>query len=430
MAPLFTGFHFGFGKGPAGTTGPTAKVTGGSVEDGILDPTGSYRFFVFHGETPSPALTLTVNENITGAELLVVGGGGGGGSGHAGGGGAGAVVYGPNVPIPTGSYTVTIGEGGAYAPGPGSYNISPQAYGGSSTLGSPGEFYALGGGGGRGGGWKDGGDPAQFVNSGGPGNDGGSGGGATGSPSNPTTYYGGEGDVNSNPTEERWGGQANQWAHNGGQCNNGPASRGGTGGGGAACNGQGIELGGPGKNPNPTSHPTTAGSTVGGNKDTSPTNSSPYFMSEPPFSPTGGIWPAISLDNSPGSVGGFGGHGAKLPSFPAPVIGPAFPTSNDPNINAPTDGMKADFEGQVGPEGYFGGGGGGGDHGSTNPGTPRGSGMGGIGGGGEGGTHNPNPTGPGTPGYFGTGSGGGGGGSQGDAGGEGSDGVVIIRIPV
>ena len=431
MAPLFTGFHFGFGKGPAGTTGPTAKATGGSVADGI--PDGSYLYYVFHGETASPALTFTVNEALTGCEIVCIGGGGGGGSGHAGGGGAGGVVYAPGVDIPPGQYSVTIGEGGLLAEGPTTYNVSPQTTGGSTSLGSPGEFYILAGGGGRGGGWKDGGDPAQYVNSGTSGADGGSGGGATGDPTD-TTFYGGEGDVNNNPTEERWGGQANQWAHDGGTCNNGPASRGGAGGGGAARSGQNIEKGGPGHNPNPTQQPTIGpGAPIrGSNKSTTngTSGSGPYFMTEPPFSPTGAVWPAIAGDpDAPGSTGAFGGHGVKLPSFPAPVVSPAFPDSNDPNPNSPTNGMDADFESQVGPEGFFGGGGGGAPHGNNNPGTPRYGGMGGIGGGGEGGSHNNDPYGPGTPGTFGTGSGGGGGGSQGDAGGEGADGIIIIRIP-
>ena len=67
MAPLFSGFRFGFGKGPAGTTGPTAKATGGSVAAGI--PSGDYLFFVFHADTPSPACVFTANQSITGAEL-------------------------------------------------------------------------------------------------------------------------------------------------------------------------------------------------------------------------------------------------------------------------------------------------------------------------------------------------------------------------
>ena len=431
MAPLFTGFRFGFGKEPsAGDSSPGVKATGGSVSAGI--PSGDYLFFVFHADTPSPACVFTANQSITGAELLVIGGGGAGGSGHGAGGGAGGVVYGPNVPFPAGTYPVSIGGGGAKSEGPPTFNTSPQTTGGNTTLGSsPSEYYAIGGGGGKGGGWKDGGDPNQYANDGSSGANGGSGGGSAGNPSD-TTFPGGEGDVNGQPTENRWGGQANQWAHDGGSCNNGPAARGGAGGGGAACQGQNIEINGPGKNPNPTSHPTIGPATVrGSNKTTSypDPNSSPYFMTEPPFSPTGGIWPAIAIDNAPGASGAFGGHGVKMPMFPAPVISPAFPTDNNPQTDAPTNGKKADFESQVGPEGYYGGGGGGAPHGFNNPGSPRYAGMGGIGGGGEGGSHNTDEVGTGLPGWWGTGSGGGGGGSQEDTSGAGSPGIVVIRIP-
>jgi hypothetical protein len=55
--------------------------------------------------------TLVLNSSIT-AEILVVGGGGGGGGGIGGGGGAGAVVHIESASIPTGQYTINVGEGG------------------------------------------------------------------------------------------------------------------------------------------------------------------------------------------------------------------------------------------------------------------------------------------------------------------------------
>ena len=74
-------------------------------------------------------------------DILVIGGGGSGGSNVAGGGGAGAVVFYPGYTIAAGTYTVTVGAGGAAPVGAGVRNS-----GSASSIGSL--FTATGGGGG------------------------------------------------------------------------------------------------------------------------------------------------------------------------------------------------------------------------------------------------------------------------------------------
>ena len=96
--------------------------------------------------------TFSVPAGITTANVLVVGGGGGGGANMGGGGGAGGLIFMPNAPVtPSGTVSVTVGDGGT-APG----NV-----GQDSAFGT---LIAKGGGGGGG--------PSQQ------GDDGGSGGGS------------------------------------------------------------------------------------------------------------------------------------------------------------------------------------------------------------------------------------------------------------
>lgn len=83
--------------------------------------------------------------------VLVVGGGGGGGgiianSGGGGGGGAGGVIYNPALAVPTGSYTITVGAGGAAGPSTQNVDGSP---GMASAFGNL--IFAAGGGAGGGG---------------------------------------------------------------------------------------------------------------------------------------------------------------------------------------------------------------------------------------------------------------------------------------
>ena len=80
-------------------------------------------------------------------DYLVVGGGGGGGSGMSGGGGAGGLVYTKGVQLPAGTYTWTVGAGGAAGAAAGN---NPGTTGSNSSLSNStfGNVVALGGGGG------------------------------------------------------------------------------------------------------------------------------------------------------------------------------------------------------------------------------------------------------------------------------------------
>ena len=117
--------------------------------------------------------TFTVNSGSGSAKVLIVAGGGGGGYDRAAGGGGGGVVYYSSQSLSTGTYTVTVGDGGA---GSTSWNgvlgtgANNGANGGNSSV--TGLTVAVGGGGG-----------GTYA----AGNTGGSGGGGHGN----TTYAGG-----------------------------------------------------------------------------------------------------------------------------------------------------------------------------------------------------------------------------------------------
>jgi chitodextrinase len=114
------------------TPNASANVSGGTVTTN-----GNYtvRTFTTNG-------TLTIVNGITNIYVLAVGGGGGGGADTGGGGGAGGVLYSANFPISSGSYPITIGQGGSG--GTGSNNGSN---GGNTTFST---LTAIGGGGGGG----------------------------------------------------------------------------------------------------------------------------------------------------------------------------------------------------------------------------------------------------------------------------------------
>ena len=89
--------------------------------------------------------TFTANENLT-AQVLVVGGGGGGAGIIGGGGGAGGLIYNSSFSVNSGTYPITVGEGGRNGVG---WNYTPQggANGGNSVFST---LTAIGGGGGGG----------------------------------------------------------------------------------------------------------------------------------------------------------------------------------------------------------------------------------------------------------------------------------------
>ena len=68
--------------------------------------------FTHDGSTDNQTeYTVNFPENTT-CDILIVGGGGAGGNNHGGGGGGGAVIYCQNKEIPSGNYTIKVGNGG------------------------------------------------------------------------------------------------------------------------------------------------------------------------------------------------------------------------------------------------------------------------------------------------------------------------------
>lgn len=143
--------------------GDTAVGSVSSVNNGTVVATGgtitTYGSNKVHSFTTVGTTTFTITSpSIISVTYLVVAGGGAGGVGRGGGGGAGGVRTG-TTNLSAGSYTITVGAGGANA-----FNDAQGGDGGSSSIGST--VVATGGGGG--GGWT--------INAG---RNGGSGGGAS-----------------------------------------------------------------------------------------------------------------------------------------------------------------------------------------------------------------------------------------------------------
>jgi hypothetical protein len=118
-----------------GVWAPKPSLTGGTVTS---DATYYYRMFTGSG-------TLTVSNGPVTADILVVAGGGGGGKALGGGGGAGGYQSFLSQSLGSGSYTVTVGSGGAGAT---SQNTTRGSSGGNSQFGAL--TASVGGGGGTG----------------------------------------------------------------------------------------------------------------------------------------------------------------------------------------------------------------------------------------------------------------------------------------
>ena len=122
----------------ASRTIPVAAAKTSFITGGASSANGIYTVLTFS----YPGGTLVVNKSISATILVIGGGGGGGGAGvQTGGGGAGGAVYVSSpVTISSGSYTVTVGQGGP-----------------ASTSGGNSTFLSYTGyGGGRGGNWING----------------------------------------------------------------------------------------------------------------------------------------------------------------------------------------------------------------------------------------------------------------------------------
>jgi hypothetical protein len=81
-----------------------------SATGGTITEVGGYRIHTF-----TSSGDFTVTSDSVEVDYLIVAGGGGAGRDQAGGGGAGGLIFKPSQTITSGSYTVTIGAGGARA---------------------------------------------------------------------------------------------------------------------------------------------------------------------------------------------------------------------------------------------------------------------------------------------------------------------------
>ena len=124
--PLFTGFHFGFGGGAAGSASSVEGVvaSGGTLSTSGLQ-VGAYTYHIW--TEPGSFDVQSVSGTNTAIEFLVIGGGGGASEYQGGGGGAGGAAYAPGWSLTSadvGAHPITVGTGGAGAPDAGSASIS------------------------------------------------------------------------------------------------------------------------------------------------------------------------------------------------------------------------------------------------------------------------------------------------------------------
>jgi len=193
-----------------GSTVDTSTLNATISETSNISATGGSTYtsngYRYHKFTGSGTFSVSSNPYSVGAEVLVVAGGGAGGNDVGGAGGAGGLIYNSSYPIPSGSYTVTVGAGGTSteggttleaAMGKDSYFASMQAFGGGAGTNWNQSFAAqVGGSGGGGAGYNSasryGAASNQTSNNGGTGygNSGGNGFNPAGSPTSP---YGGGG---------------------------------------------------------------------------------------------------------------------------------------------------------------------------------------------------------------------------------------------
>ena len=152
---------------PANALVVNATGTNGSIcNQTVTDTTSVVAYRIANGDCIVEfrnvgSNTWTAPGNISTMSILVVAGGGGGAARHSGGGGGGGVMYVTNYkPTSNGNYAISVGDGGAGAPGlsvsGGGRAGDNSSFGGNSGTGS---IFAKGGGGGGGGG-----DAANALN--------------------------------------------------------------------------------------------------------------------------------------------------------------------------------------------------------------------------------------------------------------------------
>ncbi|MBP7831231.1 MAG: DUF2341 domain-containing protein, partial [Kiritimatiellae bacterium] len=223
--------------------------------------------YSLHAFTNAGTTTNFIVSGISNLEVLVVAGGGGT-CGGSGGGGAGGVVHTGFYAVSDGSYTVTVGNGGAGAgwasggaPGGnsvfdtltalgGGYGSHAEVTGGSGGSGGGGAYNGTGGsatqpGSASGGYGNTGGTGGGFVN---PGYPGGSGGGAGGPGNSPSGNNGANGGIGLKFTQFSAFGYPPGWFGGGGASGTRSSGTAGTGGAGGGGNGTvGAVVGNPGR---------------------------------------------------------------------------------------------------------------------------------------------------------------------------------------
>ena len=241
---------------------PPLSATGGTKSTSSRSNYTVHTFF-----SPGTFSVATGSADSGDVEVFVVAGGGSGGGGrHSGGGGAGAIRYSTTQTLAPGSYSVTVGSGGASGP-----QSSPGRNNGANSV--FGTITATGGGGGGAHPWNDAGAP------------GGSGGGEAHSSAGAGTGSGDPGGSTNSVSP------ANGWGNNGGNINYRSA---GGGGGGSSVNGGN----GSGTNENSTN----TGGTGGDGIQYSTDGTSYYYAA-------GGGGSANPGSCEYGAVGGPGGTG-------------------------------------------------------------------------------------------------------------------------
>ena len=301
------------GKGAASEAPVSPSPNPWTATGGTQSVDSGYMFHYFSSPGPNPFVVS--NDPIPNANFILVAGGGSGAGGYGGGGGGGGLVYSNGAyEIATGTWTVTIGDGGPQAPTatPGNLTQRRGVSGSDSTFAlptAPVTITAKGGGGGR---WTP--DTSPWVPSTPPA--GGSSGGGAGTPNlvqtatQPTQNPG----IPTITNAGNAGGNAAGWP--------GPGGGGGGGAGGAGTDGPPTKAGdgGPGLGPPTWSWLPTSffhnGYAAGGGGGSSYYGSGSSQPGDAPPDGTGGGGP--SPVNSNGGAGqtnsGGGGAGANQPT--------------------------------------------------------------------------------------------------------------------
>jgi hypothetical protein len=112
LTPLPTPYYYTFSaSNSAGYVGwgtPSVMLYAGWAEGGNVTTNGAYWIHTFTNSG-----TFTIRRDISAVDVLVVAGGGSGGARVGGGGGAGGLLYSTNKFVTNGTYSVTVGNGGA-----------------------------------------------------------------------------------------------------------------------------------------------------------------------------------------------------------------------------------------------------------------------------------------------------------------------------